>query len=98
MDWHLSRDDRYQLSNRFAWAWKLTALGYPVVLAYLGYLNAAEMQDLGKPFSDEVEWTRVVKGYSVTVVPDAAWGQTLTVNGQTLLPLIRTLEIALPPQ
>jgi len=38
--WALSRDSHYQLSNRFAWSWKLTNLGMPVVLVYLGFLNA----------------------------------------------------------
>lgn len=41
--WGISRDTHYQLSNRFAWAWKLASLGVPVVLVYLGFLNAAEM-------------------------------------------------------
>src|SRR5207248_2297096 len=29
--WALSRDHHYQMSNRFAWAWKLTELAVPVV-------------------------------------------------------------------
>lgn len=49
-DWNLTRDSHYQISNRFAWAWKLTQLGIPVVLVYLGFLNATEMND---PFSDD---------------------------------------------
>ena len=51
--WALSRDSHYQLSNRFAWAWKLASLGIPVVLVYLGFLNAVEMTDRGRPSS----WT-----------------------------------------
>ena len=41
--WHLTADTHYQMSNRFAWAWKLADLGVPVVLVYLGFLNADEM-------------------------------------------------------
>ena len=41
--WSLSRDNRYQMSNRFAWSWKIAELGYPVVLIYLGFLEAEEM-------------------------------------------------------
>jgi hypothetical protein len=37
-EWHLSFTRCYQMSNRFAWSWKLCALGYPVVLVYLGFL------------------------------------------------------------
>jgi hypothetical protein len=33
--WKISRDKHYQISNRFAWSWKLAQLGIPVVLLYL---------------------------------------------------------------
>ena len=49
-EWGLSRDSCYQMANRFAWAWKLASLGMPVVLVYLGFLNAIEMSDEGDPF------------------------------------------------
>jgi hypothetical protein len=42
--WALSRDHHYQMSNRFAWAWKLTELGVPVVLVYLGFLACDDME------------------------------------------------------
>jgi hypothetical protein len=51
--WRIARDSHYQMSNRFAWAWKLTECGIPVVLVYLGFLNASEMVDLGEPFSNQ---------------------------------------------
>jgi hypothetical protein len=44
LTWALSRDWNYQMSNRFAWAWKLADLGMPVVLVYLGFLRACEMK------------------------------------------------------
>jgi hypothetical protein len=40
--WSLTAAERYQLSNRFAWASKIAALGKPVILVYLGFLNAYE--------------------------------------------------------
>ena len=48
--WALSTRHHYQLSNRFAWSWKLAMLGVPVVLLYLGFLNAQDMQDDGDLF------------------------------------------------
>jgi hypothetical protein len=39
---HISRDNRYQMSNRFAWSWKLASVGVPVVLVYLGFVGAAD--------------------------------------------------------
>jgi hypothetical protein len=49
--WNLSGDLHYQLSNRFAWSWKLASLGIPVVLVYLGFLNANDMSDQGHPIA-----------------------------------------------
>jgi hypothetical protein len=45
LPWVLSRDWNYQMSNRFAWAWKITDLGKPVVLVYLGFLNVTDEDD-----------------------------------------------------
>lgn len=42
---HLSTDSHYQFSNRFAFAWKLATIGIPVVLVYLGFLDAHDMHD-----------------------------------------------------
>jgi hypothetical protein len=39
----LSANSHYQLSNRFAFAWKVAKMGTPVVLLYLGFLDAQEM-------------------------------------------------------
>ena len=50
--WALSSKRHYQLSNRFAWAWKLADLRLPVVLVYLGFLKANEMRKYGEPFAD----------------------------------------------
>ena len=57
----------YQLSNRFAFAWKLAAMGIPVVLVYLGFLNAEEMGVRGRVLlANHEHWrNRVVEGLSL---------------------------------
>jgi hypothetical protein len=69
LPWRIARDTHYQMSNRFAWAWKLTELGIPVVLVYLGFLRANEMTDRGKPFTDHSDWERLVKSHSEPLFP-----------------------------
>lgn len=56
-EWGVSRDSRYQLSNRFAWSWKLTTHGVPVVLVYLGFLSADEMEDCARPSAPALSGT-----------------------------------------
>ena len=94
LSWTLSRDHCYQMSNRFAWSWKLTELGFSVVLVYLGFLNAEEMRDQGEPFANHVEWESLVKAHSQSMFPGIVWGKRWEVNGQSLFPCIRTLETA----
>lgn len=91
--WHLSRDHHYQLSNRFAWAWRLADLGVPVVLLYLGFLNAQEMD--GKDtelFQSAEQWAAAVQEYGAGVVDNACWGQMLNMDGTPLLPLLRVYD------
>jgi hypothetical protein len=95
LSWALSRDRHYQMSNRFAWAWKLTEFGIPVVVIYLGFLAAEEMRDLGEPLADAAAWERLVRSDSGTIVPDDAWEHRWTVNGQAFIPLIRSLHQSL---
>ena len=95
LEWLISRDSHYQMSNRFAWAWKLTELGVPVVLVYLGFLNANEMTDRGEVFVDEQSWERLVKSHSETLIPEEAWGRSWKINGWSLTPLIRSIEVSL---
>ena len=73
--WWLSRDRCYQLSNRFAWAWRLVGLGVPVILVYLGFLDAIEMSDEGSPFSDHGDWQHCVMSHARGLVPAEVWGQ-----------------------
>lgn len=95
LKWNLSRDSHYQLSNRFAWAWKLTELGYPVILLYLGFINADDLKPDEKVLSGYEGWLKVVSDHSRSVVPKEAWNTVLQVNGQSLIPLIRTEKILL---
>lgn len=71
--WALSRDSCYQMANRFAWAWKLVDFGVPVILVYLGFLDAAEMSDEGDPFSDHPNWVDCVQTHAWGRVPEEVW-------------------------
>jgi hypothetical protein len=95
LNWNLSRDRCYQMANRFAWAWKLASLGIPVVLVYVGFLNAEEMRGPGKPFARHEDWEGLVRSHGRQVCPDQAWGRSLDVGGVPLIPLIRSLEVLL---
>ena len=89
-NWNLSRDSHYQLSNRFAWAWKLASLGVPVVLVYLGFLEATEMAaDKKQPLDSLEAWEIIVKEHSKGIVPDGCWGDYLYIGDTPLLPLIQ---------
>jgi hypothetical protein len=92
--WSLSRDRYYQLSNRFAWAWKLASLGVPVVLLYLGFLNADEMGD--GPFRTPADWTMCVLEHARGVVPDSVWGKPVDIGGTPIWPLIASDTLDLP--
>lgn len=95
LPWQLSRDSHYQMSNRFAWAWKLAELGVPVVLIYLGFLHADEMADRGKPIADHSDWQRLVLSHSAPLFPAEAWGRRWLVNAQPFVALIRSLFVPL---
>ena len=94
-DWKLSRDTHYQMSNRFAWAWKLTTMGIPVILVYLGFLNADEMRDRGGPFQSHDHWRRVVESHSQSLFPNTVWEVSCKINGGELIPLIRSMTVPL---
>lgn len=90
--WALSTRHHYQLSNRFAWSWKLAMLGVPVVLLYLGFLNARDMQDEGDMFQSENDWRDTLLAYCHGVVDESCWNRKLDVAGVPFIPLIGTLE------
>lgn len=89
--WNLSRNSHYQMSNRFAWAWKLTDLGIPVILVYLGFKYAVEMSDVGNPFIDHLDWEKLVLTHSKPLFPAHVWDRKWIVRGQAFIPLIRSI-------
>jgi hypothetical protein len=93
--WNLSIGSHYQLCNRFAWAWKLASLGVPVVLVYLGFLRAEEMQDQGHLFTDAKQWERLVRSHSERIVPATIWDAAILINHTPLHAIIRAIEIPL---
>jgi hypothetical protein len=95
MQWRISRDDRYQMSNRFAWAWKISQLGLPVILVYLGFLKAEEMKDRGNPFEAHSDWERCVKEHSAPLFPPTLWNQSMAVGSEVLVPLIKSERLDL---
>lgn len=93
--WNLSAKSHYQLANRFAWAWKLASMQVPVVLVFLGFLNACEMKT-GKSnqiFSDPNKWRDSVLKFSNGIVPKKVWNQPIRIGGTPLIPLIRSVNI-----
>jgi hypothetical protein len=89
-EWHLSRDSHYQLSNRFAWAWKLATLGFPTILIYLGFLRATEMKE---PFASAEHWDRSIREFASPVVPKNVWGRCLQTSPAQLWALIRSIDL-----
>jgi hypothetical protein len=85
----LSATSHYQLSNRFAFAWKLAKIGMPVILVYLGFLDAHEMGDGGRVLlKGHAQWCRCVLARSKGTVPDDVWGKTFDVDATPLTMLI----------
>ena len=93
--WALCRDTHYQLSNRFAWAWKLATLGVPVVLVYLGFLDATEMLDQGQPFDSAEAWRTCIRSHVKGIVPEGAWEKRLEIGRTPVWFLIRSMQLRL---
>ncbi len=90
--WKLTTRSHYQLSNRFSWSWKLASLGIPVVLIYLGFLNAREMRDAGEPFHSGDDWRNKVLSHCGGTVDKCCWNKRLNVGETPFLPLLRVVE------
>ena len=95
--WEISRDHHYQLSNRFAWSWKLASLGIPVVLLYLGFLNAQDMADDGTLFRSEADWKSTLKDHALGAVDEAFWGERVDLDGVPFIALIRGIDQPFDP-
>lgn len=94
----LSANSHYQLSNRVAFAWKLAKMGIPVVLVYLGFIDAHEMRDDYKLLKDHAQWRYRVLAASEGTVPAKAWGSTLDVDGTPLTMLIGSAVVGIHAQ
>lgn len=93
--WNLSRDRCYQLSNRFAWGWKVASLGVPVVLIYLGFRNSTDLKPLYKLFATDADWKQSVRDHAQSIVPTWGWETPLTTGGAPFVALIRSLQLVL---
>jgi len=93
----ISRDQRYQMSNRFAMASKLTEMGYAVVLVYLGFLNASEMAEGRELLASPEHWQKLVSQHSAVIFPNELWNQEWKLNAQPFIPLIRSLDWSIEP-
>lgn len=93
--WALHRDKNYQVSNRFAWAWRIATSGVPVVLVYLGFLNADEMVHNGSIFKSHADWEACVLEHCKGTIPEAAWTSEIRTNGVSINSLILSKEVSL---
>lgn len=90
----LSASSHYQLSNRIAFAWRLASQGVPVVLVYLGFLDAEEMSGNNRVLlRSGDQWEHCVKERGATRVPREAWGRTFL--GGKLTFLIRSARVSI---
>lgn len=95
-EWRIDRDSHYQMSNRFAWSWKLAELGIPVVLVYLGFVRAGDMSKPGEvPFANAAAWDALVRAHSAPLFPGDVWDRRWDINGVPFIPLIRSIELPL---
>lgn len=99
LSFKLERGDYYQLSNRFAWSWKLAEQGIPVVLVYLGFINAYEMNYGGrKLFTDHDDFVEAMTtGEPAKIVDPDVWGKKLDIpseNGEKtpFIALLKSME------
>jgi len=94
LPWGISRDSHYQMSNRFAWAWKVAEAGIPVVLVYLGFLDAHEMTNGSRRLlMNHEDWAEAVRRHSRSLTEPQVWDTTLVCRNATLTPIIRSLRV-----
>lgn len=89
---NLRHDEHYQISNRFAWSWKLASMGIPVVLIYLGFLNTHEMRS-STIFKEHGEWNKCVENYCCNKIPFDIWDREVKTEKASFYPIIRSLDI-----
>jgi hypothetical protein len=80
----ISRDKCYQLSNRIAHAWWLANEGIPVVLLYLGFLNAEDMRISGyRIFTTKKDWEDCIARHISLVNANQISGKTIQLMGKS---------------
>lgn len=88
--WGISASRCYQISLRFAWAWKIASLGYPIVLLHLGFGNSMGMELLEKPtFKNGLDFINAMLSVTKHVIPRKTWGIRTTICGTPFYPLLR---------
>lgn len=104
LEFNLSLDSPYQLSNRFAWSWKLANLNIPIILVYLGFINAYEM---GKDFFADHRAVEIGvkdicresrKPSARVYISEDVWSDNaiLTSDGIGIYSIIRSMELNIP--
>jgi len=93
--WNLASQPHYQLSNRFAWSWQLAKMGVPVVLVYLGFLNANEMSKAGQSaFATHEAWVSRVLEYAGGTIPPEAWRLSIVApEGASFRAVLRSVQV-----
>lgn len=88
----ISRDNCYQLSNRIAHAWWLANKGIPVVLMYLGFLKADDMQD-GKRtiFGTTSDWENCFFAHAKKVGVDKIINKWVNCGQSSFITICRSL-------
>lgn len=95
----LSANSHYQLSNRFAFAWKVAKMGTPVVLLYLGFLDAHEMEGSGRILlKDHAHWRSCLLARSRETIPEGVWDKAFDVDGTPLTILIGSAVVGVHVQ
>jgi hypothetical protein len=77
LPWALSRDWFYQMSNRFAWAWKLAELGRGVILDYIGFLGCRDIhkEPARHKLRSDGDWQQLVENHSQSLIPSEVWNR-----------------------
>lgn len=84
----------YQLSNRFAWSWKLASEGIPVVLIYMGFLNCEEMTAEGRSIlRTKEDWSKLFRDDLNHVIPYSIWNKPIKVGIASFFPILATGQL-----
>jgi len=67
----------------------------PIILVYLGFLNATEMVDQGQPFGSAEAWRSCIRKHAEGIVPEDAWNKKLEIRGTPVWFLIRSTQLKL---